>query len=288
MHDELRSFTQRGIPLNRRGFVAASLATTAAVGAAPAVAQTIVTDTQGLNAGPITLPTRDGAIPGYAARPEAPGKYPIVLVIMEISGLSDYIADVCRRLAKLGHFAVASDLYIRQGDLAKTDDVGARMQIVSRTPDQQIMSDLDAAAAWAEATGFGDGGKLAVTGFCRGGRAVWLYAAHNPRLKAAVAWYGHLAGTATELQPRWPIDVVADLKGPVLGLYGGADAGIPVDQVERMREALKAAGKTAEIVVYPGAGHAFHADWRPTNYHPEAAQDGWRRLQAWFKQHGAG
>jgi carboxymethylenebutenolidase len=198
----------------------------------------------------------------------------------------EHIKDVCRRFAKLGYLAIAPELYARQGDVSKITSMSEIMPIVAKVPDAQVMSDLDAAVAWAEKSGKGAASRLGITGFCWGGRIVWLYAAHSPKLKAGVAWYGRLVGQTNELQTKHPIDVAASLKAPVLGLYGGADQGIPLDTVERMRAALKAAGSKSEIVVYPDAPHGFHADYRPS-YRKEPAEDGWKRLQDWFKKHGA-
>jgi len=214
--------------------------------------------------------------------------FPVVLVVQEIFGVHEHIKDVCRRLAKLGYLAVAPELYARQGDVSKLSEVNDIVtKVVSKVPDAQVMADLDATVAWTKSSGNGNIEKLGVTGFCWGGRIVWLYAAHNPRVKAAVAWYGRLVGKPSDLQPKHPIDIAASLKVPVLGLYGGDDQGIPLDTVEQMRTALKAAGSPSEIVVYPNTPHGFHADYR-ASYRKEQAEDGWRRLQAWFKQHGVG
>jgi carboxymethylenebutenolidase len=211
-----------------------------------------------------------------------------VLVVQEIFGVHEHIKDICCRLAKVGYFAIALELYARQGDVSKLKDIQEILtNVVSKVPDAQVMSDLDAAVAYAKETGKADTSKLAVTGFCWGGRIVWLYAAHNPNLKAGVAWYGRLVGATDPLHPQHPVDVVADLKAPVLGLYGEADTGIPLDSVEKLRAAAKAAGKPAEIVVYPAAPHGFNADYRPT-YRAEPATDGWKRMLAWFNEHGAG
>ena len=234
------------------------------------------------------VPVKDGTVPAYRAAPEKGGPFPTVLVVQEIFGVHEHIKDVCRRLAKLGYLAVAPELFARQGDMSKLTDVQEIFgKVVSKVPDAQVMSDLDAAVEWAKKVGKGDTSKLGVTGFCWGGRIIWLYAAHNPDLKAGVAWYGRLsgAGKATELQPKYPIDLAKDLKAPVLGLYGEKDAGIPVKDVEAMRAALKEAGKPGEIVLYPDAPHAFYADYRPS-YRKEPAEDGWKRMQAWFKKHG--
>ena len=248
------------------------------------VAQTAIhTDTQGLEAADVRIPVRDGTIAAYYAKPPGKSNLPIVLLAHEIWSVHEYFKDLCRRLAKAGYLAVAPDLFGRQGDPTnlERDDI---FKIVSRVPDQQVMADLDAAAAWAVAHG-GDGNRLGITGFCWGGRITWLYAAHNAKLKAGVAWYGKVEGPSEELKPRQPIDLARELKAPVLGLYGGADAGIPNEGVDRMREALKSAGKPSEIHTYPDAPHAFHADYRPS-YRKEPAEDGWRRMLDWFRGHG--
>lgn len=275
-------------PLTRRQFVVTSLAAGFATAARPVAAQTIVTtDTEGLVAGEVKIPVAGGELPGYRAMPAAGKAFPVVLVVQEIFGVHEHIRDVCRRFAKLGHLAVAPELFARQGDVAKIAEVSDIVaKVVSKVPDAQVMSDLDATVAWAAKTGNGNTDKLGITGFCWGGRIVWLYAAHSPTLKAGVAWYGRLVGPTTDLQPKNPIDVVPALKAPVLGLYGGADQGIPLETVEQMRAALKAAGKPSEIVVYPDAPHGFFADYRPS-YRPEPAKDGWKRLLEWFRKHGA-
>jgi carboxymethylenebutenolidase len=210
-----------------------------------------------------------------------------VLVVQEIFGVHEHIKDICRRFAKLGYLAVAPELYARQGDVSRLSNIQEIMPIVSKVPDAQVMSDLDAAVAWAQKSGKGSADKLAITGFCWGGRIVWLYAAHNPQLKAGVAWYGRLVPSAepNPLQPKQPIDLVKELNAPVLGLYGGADAGIPSNTVERMQQTLKEAGKPSEIVLYSDTPHGFFADYRQS-YRKEQAEDGWRRLIDWFKKHG--
>jgi carboxymethylenebutenolidase len=218
--------------------------------------------------------------------PATGGPFPVVLVVQEIFGVHEYIQDVCRRLAKLGYLAVAPQLYARQGDVSKIPDVQEIFaKVVSKVPDAQVMADLNGAVNWAEKSGKGDLNRLGMTGFCWGGRMVWLYAAHSPQLKAGVAWYGRLVGQATDLTPRHPIDLAAKLKAPVLGLYGGADTGIPIDAIEQMRKVLKAAGSPSQIIVYPDTPHGFHADYRPS-YRKQQAQDGWKRLQEWFKKYG--
>ncbi len=254
----------------------------------PIAASTITTDTQGLTAGEVKIETRDGPIPAYRALPEKDGKYPVVLVVQEIFGVHEHIKDVCRRLAKLGYFAISPELYFRQGDVTKiTDNQEIFAKVVNFVPDSQVMSDLDAAVVWAKATGKADTAKLGITGFCWGGRITWTYCIHNPKVRAGVAWYGKLVNPAkAPLQPAYPVELAASLKVPVRGLYGGQDAGIPVEHVEQMRAALKAAGNTvSEIIVYPEAPHAFYADYRPS-FRKEAAEDGWQQMQAWFKQHG--
>jgi len=285
MHDDLRSLIFHN-DFSRREFVVTTLTAGFALAVQPVSAQTITTDSNGLVAGEVKIPVAGGEIPAYRAMPASGKSFPVVLVVQEIFGVHEHIKDVCRRFAKIGHFAVAPELYARQGDVSKISDSREIMKVVSKVPDAQVMSDLDATADWAGKSGKGDVSKLGITGFCWGGRIVWLYAAHNPKLKAGVAWYGRLKGERTELQPSYPLDVAAQIKAPVLGLYGGKDQGIPQESIEEMRKALKAAGSPSEIVVYPDAPHGFHADYRPS-YVKEAAQDGWKRLQAWFKKYGA-
>ena len=284
MAEDLRSFFSTS-GLSRREFVVTTIGAGFALAVQPARAEAIKTNTTGLVAGAVKIPVSDGQMPGYRARPASGQRFPIVLVVQEIFGVHEYIQDVCRRFAKLGYLAVAPELYARQGDVSRMTDMSEVMKVVAKVPDSQVLSDLDAAASWASKSEPGDANKLGITGFCWGGRIVWLYAAHNPKLKAGVAWYGRLVSKTSELQPKNPIDVVKELKAPVLGLYGEKDTGIPLESIEQMREALKKADKTAEIIVYPDAGHAFHADYRPS-YRADAAADGWARLQAWFKKYG--
>ena len=273
--------------LTRREFVVTTLASGFALAVQPVSAQTITTDTNGLIAGEVKISVADGEIPAYRAMPEKGKSFPVVLVVQEIFGVHEHIKDMCRRFAKLGHVAIAPEMYSRQGDVSKITNINEIIsKVVSKVPDAQVMSDLDAAVAWAKRSAKGDANKLAITGFCWGGRIVWLYAAHNPQLKAGVAWYGRLLGSPDELHPTNPVDIAAKLKAPVLGLYGGKDTGIPQDTIEKMRAAVKAAGGKSEIVVYPNAGHGFNADYRP-GYDKDAAQDGFRRLQEWFKKYGA-
>ena len=273
--------------LSRRVFVVTSLAAGFALAVQPVSAQTITTDTEGLTAGEIQIPVSDGSIPGYRAMPASGGPFATVLVVQEIFGVHEHIKDICRRLAKLGYFAVAPALYAREGDVSQmtsADEIISK--VVSRVPDAQVASDLDATAEWAGSTGKADLGRLAITGFCWGGRQVWLYAAHNPKLKAAAAWYGVLNWPVGENTPKNAIELVPQLDVPVLGLYGGQDKGIPMDQITALQDALKAAGKPCQIVVYPDAGHGFNADYRPS-YVPADAKDAWQRMLAWFKEHGA-
>ena len=272
---------------NRRHFVVTMLASGFALAVQPVSAQTITTDDQGLTAGEVKIPVKDGDIPAYRAMPAAGAPFAVALVVQEIFGVHEHIKDLCRRLAKSGYFAVAPELYARQGDVSRMKDIREILSsVVAKVPDAQVMSDLDAAVAWAAGTGAGDVSRLAVTGFCWGGRIAWLYAAHNPQVRAAVAWYGRLVGQTGELTPANPIDLAPALTVPVLGLYGGADQGIPLDSVEKMRAALATGRSGSEIVVYEDAPHGFNADYRPS-YRKDAATDGWMRMLAWFKRHGA-
>jgi carboxymethylenebutenolidase len=284
MHDDLKSLLPK-VELTRREFAVTTLAAGFALAVQPVSAQTITTDTEGLEAGEVKIPVADGEVPGYRAMPNKGGPFPTVLVVQEIFGVHEHIKDICRRLAKLGYFAVAPELYARQGDVSGLTDFQEILKIVRKVPDKQVMSDLDAAVAWAKKSGKADTSKLAITGYCWGGRIVWLYAAHNPDLKAGAAWYGRLVGDTDDLHPKNPIDLAESIKAPVLGLYGGADQGIPVDSVEKMRAALKQANKTAEIVVYPDTPHAFYADYRPS-YRKDKAEDAWKRMLDWFKKNG--
>lgn len=272
-----------GLPFSRRRFVGASLAAAFALAVQPALGQSVVhTPADGLVVGDISVRGADGAeVPAYQARPAGAGPFATVLVVSEIFGVHEYIRDVCRRLARAGYLAIAPDLFRRQGDPTRIASVAEILNtVISKVPDAQVMGDLDACAAWAAANG-GDAARLAITGFCWGGRITWLYAAHNPKLKAGVAWYGRLAGTASALTPSHPLDLVDRISAPVLGLYGAKDQGIPVSDVDDMRTDLAKAGKNAEFVIYPEAGHAFHADYRPS-YRAAEAADGWARLLAWL------
>ena len=272
--------------LTRRGFVITTLTVGFALAVRPVSAETITTDQAGLTVGEIQIQTSDGHIPAYRARPELGSALPVVLVVQEIFGVHEHIKDICRRFAKLGYLAIAPELYARQGDVSKLSDSQEIVaKVVSQVPDAQVLADLDAAVAWAQKSGEGNIEKLGITGFCWGGRIVWLYAARNPTLKAGVAWYGRLIGKPSALQPKHPIDEASSLKVPVLGLYGAEDRGIPLDTVEQMRQALQTAGSPSQIVVYPNTPHGFYADYR-ASYKKEQAEDGWKRLQNWFKQHG--
>lgn len=273
-------------PLSRRGFVMTSLMSGLTLATTRVEAQVIHTDAEGIDAGEVAIPAADGPMPAYRAVPRGEGPFPVILVVEEIFGVHDYIKDICRRLAKAGYCAVAPELYARQGDLSKMTDVKQIIaDVISKTPDAQWIADLDATAAWAVSASKGDPKRLAVMGWCRGGRAAWLYDAHRTDLKAAVAWYGPLGGERTGIQPRTAGDVAAEIHAPLLALYGGADTGIPVASVEAARDAANAAGKHVELVVYPEAPHGFHADYRPS-YRKEAAEDGWTRALAFLKAHG--
>ncbi|MGE0154659.1 MAG: dienelactone hydrolase family protein [Reyranellaceae bacterium] len=275
--------------VSRRGIVVGTLSAGFALSVQPIMAQTaITTSTQGLEAGEVKVKTADGDIPAYRAMPATGSNFPTVMVVQEIFGVHEYIKDVCRRFAKAGYFAIAPELYARQGDVSKMTDIQAVIRdVVSKVPDKQVMADLDATVAYAKGSGKADTDKLGITGFCWGGRVVWLYAAHNPNLKAGVAWYGRMVGQASEMTPKHPIDLVAQMNAAVLGLYGGADTGIPLETVQQMEKALSGAGKKHKFVVYPEAPHAFHADYRPS-YRKEAAEDGWKQALAWFKANGVG
>lgn len=275
------------LKLGRRDFLATTLAAGFAAAAGPVVAQTaITTEATGLTAGAVRIPVEGGSIPAYRAMPEGATEAPVILVVQEIFGVHAYIQDVCRRLAHEGYLALAPELYVRQGEVSRYTEISRLLsEVVSKVPDEQVLADLDAAVTWAGRNG-GNVNRLGITGFCWGGRVVWLYAAHNPRLKAGVAWYGGLDGETDELRPRQPLDLVADINAPVLGLYGGNDGGIPVETVEKMKAALARgsdAAKASEFVVYPDAPHAFHADYRPS-YRADAATDGWQRALAWFER----
>ena len=276
-------------PLSRRGFMTASAASAAGytLAAGPVRAQVVTTDTSGLTTGEAKVKVADGEMPVYFAKPANAQNAPVILVAMEVFGLHEYVKDVTRRLAKLGAFAVAPDYYFRKGvDLTKITATAELMPIVNAKPDAELIADLDATATWAKSQG-GDTNRLGIVGFCRGGRAVWVYAANSANLKAGVAFYGSLVDPAGQkaIWPKSATELAPDMKAPVLGLYGEADQGIPVTQVEAMKAALQAAGKKAEFHIYPGAPHGFHADYRPS-YRKDAADDAWNRAAAWFKANG--
>ena len=271
--------------LTRRAFVVASLAAGFALATLPVSAETIITDSLGLVTGEVKIPVAGGTIPGYRAMPQTGGPFATILVVHEIFGVHEHIKDVCRRLAKLSYFAVAPALFAREGDVATLTDMSQIMKVVDKVSDRQVTADLDATVAWAKSTGHADTKRLGIVGFCWGGCQVWLYAAHNPNLRAGVAWYGLLERPKTDQTPESPLDLAAQINVPTLGLYGGADAAIPMSQIEEMREKLKAAGKPSEIVVYPDTPHGFNADYR-ASYRPRQARDAWRRMGVWFKDHG--
>ena len=279
------------LDVNRREFVRTAVGSGFAAAVLPVGAQTVKTDSSGLTVGEVTVMVGDFKMPAYRAAPAGKANLPVVLVISEIFGVHEHIADVARRFAKLGYLAIAPELFVRQGDAQSYGEISKLVsEVVGKVPDAQVMADLDATVAWAKANG-GDTAKLGITGFCWGGRITWLYTAHNPGVKAGVAWYGQLIGAPTALKPMNPIDVVGKLSAPVLGLYGAEDTGIPVAAVDQMKAALVGAGegnagaKASQFVVYPGAPHAFHADYRPS-YKKDAAEDGWKRCVAWFKANG--
>ena len=278
----------RPTELTRRNFVRTAVGSGFAAAVLPVTAQTVKTDSAGLTVGEISIPVGDFKMPAYRAMPAGRANLPVVLVVSEVFGVHEHIADVARRFAKLGYLAIAPELFERQGDAQSYGEVAKLIaEVVSKVSDAQVTGDLDACVAWAKTNG-GDTSKLGITGFCWGGRITWLYAAYNPGVKAGVAWYGRLVGAASVLQPKHAVDVVASLAGPVLGLYGGDDAGIPQDTVDAMNAALakgNASAKKSQIVVYPGAPHAFHADYRPS-YRQQPADDGWKRCVAWFKANG--
>ncbi len=276
------------LTLNRRGFLTTSLASGFTLAAGPVMASTVITtDATGLTAGEVKIPVADGTIPAYRAAPAGATNAPTILVVQEIFGVHEHIKDVCRRFAKLGYLAIAPELYARQGDASGyTDNAKLFADIVNKVPDAQVMSDLDACVKWASTNG-GNATRLGITGFCWGGRITWLYDAHNPNVKAGVAWYGRLVGDKDPLRPLHPVDIADKLHAPVLGLYGAADAGIPVTTVDTMKAALEkgpAAARASTFVVYPDTPHAFHADYRPS-YREKEAKDGWNRTVEWFKKY---
>ncbi|QTD44544.1 dienelactone hydrolase family protein [Ottowia testudinis] len=278
---------------SRRTAIKLGLGAGYAAATMPIMAQTAIkTPADGLTAGEVAIDVGGFKMPAYRAQPAGKTGLPVVLVLSEIFGVHEYIADTARRFAHAGYLAIAPELFVRQGDAQSYGEMSKLMsEVIAKVPDDQVLADLDGAVTWAAAHG-GNTDKLAVTGFCWGGRQTWLYAAHNPKVKAGVAWYGRLVGDSTALTLKHPVDVAVKLKAPVLGLYGGADTGIPLDTVEKMKSALaeaavkgNAAARASKFVVYPDAPHAFHADYRPS-FRKEAAEDGWKRALAWFKRHG--
>jgi carboxymethylenebutenolidase len=283
IESELRRLVGDRTTVDRRAFVVTSLGAGFALAVQPVSAQTIHTSADGLVAGEVKVPVPDGAMPAYRAMPATGANFPVILVVQEIFGVHEHIKDVCRRIAKAGYFAIAPELYARQGDPSKYTEIPKLIsEVVSKVPDRQVLGDLDACVAYARSTGKTETSRLGITGFCWGGRIVYMYAAHNPSVKAAVAWYGT---TAEAFIPgdAAAIDVADRIKAPVLGLYGGADTGIPAATVEAMFAKLKASGNArSEYKIYPDTPHGFNADYRPS-YRKAEAQDAWNRMLAWFK-----
>ncbi|AXA92406.1 dienelactone hydrolase family protein [Massilia sp. YMA4] len=286
LHNDAKSLIGEPEGVSRRDVLKAALGTGFAAAVLPVSAQTAVkTDSEGLTTETVTVTVDGYPVPVYRAQPAGKTGLPVILVISEIFGVHEYIADVARRFAKQGYLALAPNLFARQGDPQKETSIAElQKNIISKTPDVQVMRDLDAVVAWAKQNG-GSADKLAITGFCWGGRITWLYAAHNPNVKAGVAWYGRLVGEVTPNTPRHPVDIAASLKAPVLGLYGAKDQGIPLDTVERMKTELAKGASKSTFVIYPNAGHAFHADYRPSFVEADA-KDGWKRTLDWLREHG--
>lgn len=273
--------------LNRREALSKSVGYALAI--SPVTSWAISTPAADLDTGDVFIATgKDGKeqLPAYFAVPKKPGPHPIVIVVQEIFGLHEYIRDVVRRLAHQGYFAVSPYFYFRQGDATKISDIKTLIDtIVSKVSQAQVMADLDQTVQWAKADKRADSGRLGITGYCWGGAVTWMYCAHNPAVKAGVAWYGRLSGQATTLHPKFPLDIAGELKAPVLGLYGEKDQGIPLSDVEAMRGKLKSSASSSKILVFTGAEHGFHADYRPS-YQEKAAGEAWAAMLAWFKQHG--
>lgn len=284
--DSLVAKTSISDGVDRRGFLKTALGTGFAAAVLPIAAHSAVTtDSKGLTVGEITVNVNGQAVPVYRAQPEGKTNLPVILVISEIFGVHEYIADVARRFAKLGYLALAPELFVRQGDPGSYGTIAElQKEIISKVPDAQVMGDLDAVVAWAKANG-GNTNKLGITGFCWGGRVTWLYSAHNPKVKAGVAWYGRLVGSNNTLTPENPVDIAAKLKTPVLGLYGEQDGGIPVTTLVQMKDALAKGSSKSEFVLFKNSGHAFHADYR-SSYVEADAKEGWTRCVEWFKTHG--
>ena len=284
--DSLVPPSKEGDSGGRRGFLKIAIGAGFAAAVLPVTAQTVIhTDTVGLTAGEIMLTVNGQKVPVYRAQPAGKSNLPIILVVSEIFGVHEHIADIARRFAKLGYLALAPELFVRQGDPSKYGTIAElQKEIISKVPDAQVMTDLDACVAYAKANG-GNTDRLGITGFCWGGRITWLYSAYNPNVKAGAAWYGRLVGEKTAFTPQQPVDIASGLKAAVLGLYGGKDDGIPVASVEQMKAALATGASKSEIIIYPNAGHAFNADYRPS-YVPADAKDGFARTLAWFRSHG--
>ena len=288
--DRMIDLNERGLS-RRTAMVGTAIGSSFALSVQPVCAQTMITTpADGLTAGEVKIKTKDGKeMAGYRAMPATGQGFGTILVVQEIFGVHAHIADLCRRFAKAGYYAIAPELYFRQGDAKGYTEIPKLIaEVVAKVPDEQVMGDLDAATEFAKGEGKADTSKLGVTGFCWGGRIVWLYAAYSPNLKAGVAWYGRVVGDSTPLTPKHPVDIAKDLKAPVLGLYGGADTGIPNDTVDKMREALKTGSPAAQksrIDTYPDTPHGFNADYRPS-YRKDQAEDGWKKALAWFKANG--
>lgn len=273
----------------RRTALKSALGVGFAASVLPIMAQTAIkTPTTGLTVGEVTIDVQGYKMPAYRAQPAGKTNLPVVLVLSEIFGVHEHIADITHRFAREGYLAIAPELFVRQGDAQSYGEMAKLIaEVISKVPDAQVAGDLDATVAWAGVNG-GDLQRVGVTGFCWGGRQTWLYTAHSKSIKAGVAWYGRVVGAQNELTPKNPIDIAGQLNGPVLGLYGEADTGIPLDGVEKMKAALAAGNansKASQFVVYKDAPHAFHADYRPS-YRKEAAEDGWKRCVEWFRKHG--
>ena len=273
---------------SRRGFIAASTSLGFALAAGPLNAQSVIrTSAEGLDVADLMVPVAGGQMPAYRAAPAKAGKYPVVIVIPEVFGMHEYQKDICRRLAKLGYFGISLDPFFRMGDLSKMTDIGAVVKAANSLADPQMLADLDGLVATIEKQPKANAAKIGITGMCRGGRTVWMYTAHSPKIKAAVSWYGPLSPTPPAM-PQTPLDIAGSLHAPVLGLYGGADGGIPVSQIARMQEALKTGNKnskTSTFILFPETPHGFHSDYRPS-YRKEAAEAGWTAMLDWFKKNG--
>ena len=278
--DKIRETT-----VSRRGFLLTSLAGGFAVASEPVFAQAIKTDTQGITAGEVKVPVKDGQIPAYRAMPAKGGNFPVILVIQEIFGVHEYIQDICRRLAKQGYYAIAPAMFSREADVSNMSLDAILKEVVPAVPDAQVMADIDSTVAFAKASGKANTSRLGIVGYCWGGRTVWLYANHNPAVKAGVSYYGLLAGLKGPNKPADPVDVAANLKVPVLGLYAGEDSFVPDEVVDKMRNELGKGSSASEIVVFPAVNHGFHADYRPT-YDRRAATYAWKLTLDWFKERG--